>query len=310
MERSNTDRVFSVYQSIALFSIACLLIVCTCTGEAFGQPTDSLSHPALNKKRLRTFIAASSVAYGATLVGLSQLWYKDAEHQSFRFFNDNNEWKQVDKLGHFTTAFYFSYGAQRAFQWCGVKKSKSDLLGALSGFAVLLPIEIMDGFSDAYGASTGDLLANGAGAALFYGQQTLWNEIRIYPKFSFHNTSFSALRPNVLGDNGLSKILKDYNGQTYWLSVDMDKFVRFPKWLNIAAGYGANGMVYARDWQNITAGYEPYRQYYLSLDPDLSSLKTRSKVLNTLIFLVNIIKLPSPALELSKKGVRFHPLYF
>ena len=54
-----------------------------------------------------------------------------------------------------------------ALRWCNVKPKKSDLIGALVGFGVMLPIEIMDGFSEAYGASTGDLIANAAGAALF-----------------------------------------------------------------------------------------------------------------------------------------------
>jgi hypothetical protein len=115
----------------------------------------------------------------------------------------------------------------------------------------------------------------------------------------------------VLGDGLTSEILKDYNGQTYWLSVDMDKFIRFPKWLNLAAGYGAQGMIYARDRQNIEAGYrDPYRQYYLSLDFDLSAIKTRSKVVKTLIFVANMIKIPAPAIEFSSRGTRFHALHF
>jgi hypothetical protein len=108
-----------------------------------------------------------------------------------------------------------------------------------------------------------------------------------------------------------SEILKDYNGQTYWLSVDMDKFIRFPKWLNLAAGYGAEGMIYARDRQNTEAGFAaPYRQYYISLDFDLTAIRTRSKVVKTLIFAANMIKLPAPALEFSAKGTRFHAFHF
>ncbi|MBA4058134.1 MAG: DUF2279 domain-containing protein, partial [Marivirga sp.] len=106
-------------------------------------------------------------------------------------------------------------------------------------------------------------------------------------------------------------IFKDYNGQTYWLSFDMDKFIRFPKWLNLAGGYGAEGMIYARDEQNIAAGYPPaYRQYYISIDFDLRAIKTRSKALNTLIFIASMIRLPAPAIEFSSKGTKFHAFYF
>lgn len=273
-----------------------------------GQ-TDSAE--VVNKKRLKVLTIGGAVAYGAALAGLSHLWYGDTERQPFQFFNDNAEWKQVDKLGHFFSAFYFSYGTSSALQWCKVPDKKSDLIGSLVGFGIMLPIEVLDGFSDAYGASTGDLIANAAGSAFFLGQSRLWNEVRIYPKFSFHRTDYAQLRSDLLGNDLISEILKDYNGQTFWLSVDMDKFVRFPRWLNLAVGYGAEGMVYARDHQNTEAGYpSAYRQYYISIDFDLTAVKSRSKAVKTILFLANMIRIPAPAVEFSQKGVRFRPFYF
>ncbi len=291
---------------MAVSSLGILLLLFPLFTHA--QQSDSLT---VNKKRLTAFTLGSSAAYGVTLVGLNGLWYKDYEKQSFRFFNDNAEWKQMDKVGHFYSAFYFSYSTSRALQWCQVKQSKADLIGSIIGFGVMLPIEIMDGFSAGYGASTGDLLANAAGSAFYLGQTHLWKEVRIYPKFSFQRSAYAPLRPAVLGNGLPSEILKDYNGQTYWLSVDMDKFVRFPKWLNLAIGYGAEGMVYGLDSENIQNGFgKPYRQFYLALDFDLTAFKSRSKALNTLIFIANMIKIPAPTLELSQKGTKFHILHF
>lgn len=284
-----------------------VLFFCSILTSASGQQTDSLQ---VNKKRFTTFVVTSGVAYTGTLIGLSELWYKSSDRQSFRFFNDNAEWKQVDKLGHFYAGFYFSYGTAKALQWTNVPERKANLIGAATGFLILAPIEVFDGFSDAYGASTGDLVANAAGSVFFLGQSLLWNETRIYPKFSFHRTDYAPLRPNTLGDSFTSEILKDYNGQTYWLCVDMDKFMRFPKWLNLAVGYGAQDMIYARDVQNKDAGFDPYRQYYLSVDLDLRSIKTRSKFLKAIFNVVSVLKLPAPALEFSRKGARFRPLYF
>ncbi len=272
-----------------------------------GQSTDT---SRVNKKRLTTFIVGSSVVYSGTLIGLNELWYSQSDKQDFQWFNDNHEWKQVDKLGHFFSSYYFSYSTSQALRWSGVKPKKSDWIGALTGFAIMLPIEIMDGYSAAYGASSGDLLANALGAGFYYGQAALWNEQRIYPKFSFHTTDYAALRPNVLGENVLSQMFKDYNGQTYWLSVDMDKFIRFPKWLNLAIGYGAEGMVYANDASNEANGYHAYRQFYVALDFDLTSIKTRSKAVKTLIFFANMIKIPAPTIKFSSAGTRFHILYF
>jgi hypothetical protein len=173
-----------------------------------------------------------------------------------------------------------------------------------------IPIEIMDGFSDGYGASGGDLVADALGPAFYLGQHMAWDQIRIYPKFSFHRTDFAPLRPTLLGDDLMSEVVKDYNGQTYWLSFDVDKFTNFPRWLNISIGYGAHEMVYARDHQNEAMDLNPYRQYYLGLDLDLTAIRTRSKALKTLLYLVNAIRLPAPALEFSTRGTKFHPFYF
>ncbi|MBA4058423.1 MAG: DUF2279 domain-containing protein, partial [Marivirga sp.] len=90
---------------------------------AYGQSNDSTI--LVNKKRLSTFVIGSAAAYSITLIGLNELWYEDSPKQSFQFFNDNAEWKQVDKLGHFYSAFYLSYGTSSALQWCNVKQKKS-----------------------------------------------------------------------------------------------------------------------------------------------------------------------------------------
>lgn len=274
-------------------------------------PRSSFAQPdSVNRKRLTTVIVSSAVALPATYTGLYHLWYKNSPRQPFTFFNDNAEWKQVDKAGHFISSFYFSYASSRVLQWSKVPSRKSDLIGAAAGFLITAPIEIFDGYSAAYGASTGDLIADAAGPLFYIGQQRLWSEIRIYPKFSFHRTGYAALRPELLGDNLLSEIFKDYNGQTYWLSVDVDKFIKFPTWLNLAAGYGAEGMVYARDAENALNGYLSYRQFYLSLDFDLTSIQTRSKFVKTVLFIANIVKLPAPALIISKKKAEFRGFYF
>ncbi len=277
------------------------------TLQARGQSSDTTT---VNKKRLTAFVVGSTVAYSATLIGLNELWYSQSGKQDFQWFNDAGEWKQVDKLGHFFSCYYFSYSTSQALRWTGVKPKKSDWIGALTGFAIMVPIEIFDGYSESYGASASDLAANALGAGFFYGQAVLWNEQRIYPKFSFHTTPYASLRPEVLGENTLSQLFKDYNGQTYWLSVDMDKFLRFPKWLNLAVGYGAEGMVYAHDSSNEANGYHAYRQFYFALDLDLTAIKTRSKALKSLIFFANMIKIPAPTLEFSSEGTRFHFFYF
>ena len=56
---------------------------------------------------------------------------------------------------------------------------------------------------------------------------------------------------------------------------------------------------------------DPYRQFYLSVDLDLTKIKTNSKFLKTLFSTINFIKIPAPALEYNtKNGFKFHYLHF
>jgi hypothetical protein len=289
-----------------VFALLLVITVGTSCKAQFALYDTVIYNPVYLKKKI---IVASSV-YTTGLIGLNEIWYKENPRQSFRFFNDAHEWKQVDKVGHFYSSFYLSALSSKSLNNSGVKSLKASAIGFATGFVALSAIEILDGYSAAYGASASDLLANFAGSSFYFSQTLLWKDVRIYPKFSFRPTSLAQLRPNVLGDNFASQMLKDYNGQTYWLSVDVNKFTRFPKWLNIAVGYGAQNMVYATDFANNQAGYSAYRQYYLALDFDLTGIKTKSKFMKGLFVVLSGIRLPAPALEFNPGSVRFYPLYF
>ena len=148
------------------------------------------------------------------------------------------------------------------------------IYGAGVGFAFLTAVEVLDGYSAEWGASSGDLIANAAGTALYVSQELLWKEQRITPKFSFHTTKYANQNPEKLGSSLNEQILKDYNGQTYWLSVNLHSFAKeskIPKWLNVALGYGAEGMLSGNNKnENGVFGQNPenYSKIYLSFDVD------------------------------------------
>lgn len=265
---------------------------------------------SLNDTRLKPLIISSAVVYSGSLVALNELWYSDFDRQPFQFFNDNKEWNQMDKAGHMFAAFQISHSANQLLKWSGVGDKKALLWSVLTSAALLTPIEIFDGFSAAYGASLGDIAANTAGAGLYYFQKTQWGDIRIHPKFYFKRSNYPELRPELLGKSLHEELVKDYNAQEYWLSVDLSKFNSgIPKWLNFAFGYGASGMISANKTQNEEQGFNPSRHYFIGLDLDLNEYKSRSKALNTLIFMINMIRIPAPALELNENKLKFHILY-
>ena len=66
-------------------------------------------------------------------------------------------------------------------------------------------------------------------------------------KYSFHQiTRFAKQRLDKLGNDVTEEFLKDNNGQTYWLSANINSFFKtndIPNLLNITFGYGADGML-------------------------------------------------------------------
>ncbi|MCH4553017.1 DUF2279 domain-containing protein [Aestuariibaculum lutulentum] len=292
-----------LFLCVSLFSFA------QSATKRFLTPGDTLN----TSRRNAVVISEASLA-GITLVGLNQLWYADYEHSKFHTINDNKEWLQMDKMGHAFTAYQMGKLGADLLNWSGASEKDQLIYGSTLGFGFLTAVEVLDGFSEEWGFSWGDIIANASGTGLYVGQQLLWNEQRILLKFSYHETMYASQRSDKLGNGFFERVLKDYNGQTYWLSVNLSSFFKeskLPKWLNLAFGYGADGMLSGVSEENNLnlPDYNRYRQYYLSLDVDLSKLQTKSQLLRTVFEVFNTIKIPFPTLEINKNGCAFHLFY-
>ncbi|TRW99777.1 DUF2279 domain-containing protein [Flavobacterium gawalongense] len=282
------------------------------TIDDFLTPSDSL-----NKKRQQTVVISEAVFASGVLVGLNQLWYADYPKSEFHFINDNSEWLQMDKLGHSFSSYHLGRFGAEMLQWSGASKKDQLVYGAGLGFAFLTAVEVMDGYSSEWGASFGDIIANASGTALYVSQELIWKEQRITPKFSFHTTQYANQRPEVLGSSFTEQILKDYNGQTYWLSINLHSFAKgskIPKWLNLALGYGAEGMITGNRQNEApfsALNTQRYRQFYLSFDVDLTKINTQSHFLKTLFSVLNTVKIPAPTIEMVHfNDVKLHLIHF
>ena len=241
--------------------------------DRFLKPTDSLNVPRRN-----TVIITESSLATISLVGLNQLWYADYPQSNFHTINDSGEWLQMDKFGHVFSSYQVGRVGADLLAWSGVSERDQLIYGSTLGFAYLGVVEVFDGFSEEWGFSWTDILANAAGTSLYVGQQLLWKEQRITLKYSFHQTHYAVQNPDKLGDGWTEEFLKDYNGQTYWLSVNLHSFFKeseVPKWLNVAFGYGAEGMLTGENESvnNNLITQDRRRQFYFSLDVDLSRIQ-------------------------------------
>jgi len=195
----------------------------------------------------------------------------------------------------------------------------------------------MDGFSSKWGFSYTDVISNVVGVSAFYFQQKHWDEQKIQFKMSY----WPIMHPSskVISDSGLlettldaradgifglpvERFLKDYNGQTIWISFNLKSFFpssNLPKWLALSVGYSGENMYggFENKWainnEHLTLDpllYPRYRQYILALDYDLSRVRTQSPFLNTLLDVANMVKWPAPAIEYNRiDGFRFHLIF-
>jgi uncharacterized protein YfiM (DUF2279 family) len=302
---------------LKIIVLSSLLFTCVLKSNAqsFLTPSDSVSN-----KRITLVTSGLTSGWAGSILGLKYVWYSNFEQSKFHFFNDAREWGYMDKLGHITTAWNISRATGEFYHWAGLKRKNAALIGGGFGLAYLTTFELLDAYSEEWGFSWADMLANTAGSALYTVQELIWGKQLLKLKFSAQNSGLSELRPEVLGSDFLSRTFKDYNGQTYWVTghpfnLLQDKVI-IPKWITLAIGYSINNQLYGDGSSliiqngNAQEVYHPYRQLFISLDLDLEELPVKSKLLKLLLRGVNIIKVPMPAIQFSNNGIRFHALYF
>ncbi len=295
--------------------LAFSFLISTLTAQDFFEPSRTY-----NPGRVKGTILVESAIGTAVTIGLNYLWYKKFPRSPFHFFNDNNEWLNMDKMGHATTAYNIAAIQSDVLRWGGVRSGTAAVIGTLTALGFMTMIEIMDGHSVKWGFSKGDMLANMAGCVLFEGQQLLWGQQRISLKYSYHASIFPQYHPAELGSNLPQRMLKDYNGQTYWLSVNIGSFLpaaaNFPKWFNLSAGYGAEGMIGGVTNPKEINGkpipsFKRYRKFYLSFDTDLYRIDGLSPFSTTLLKVNRTLKTPSPTLEWNEEqGLKWHWIYY
>jgi hypothetical protein len=286
-----------------------VLLVCLCC-FAHGQ-VDTLP----SKKRKSSVIAGTAICFSGGFYLLYQSWYKPYSVGRFHFFNDAEEWRGMDKIGHAVSAsLLFDQFADFA-TYSGFTEKQTNWYAFGSSMVFLSAIECMDGFSDGWGFSVSDYTANLVGTSYSFLKRNSRNRHWPTLKYSWKPGALSKARPELLGYSIPERMLKNYNEQTYWLSFPLKLFFsKSPRWLCVAAGYTANGMLGARanSWTSTSGvvydntNIERYSALKLSLDIDLLALPLKKKWQRKLLGIVRWIKIPAPGIEVrpsTNKGV-------
>lgn len=281
---------------------------------------DSLSDSY--KRRLTIAGISTSALYSGSMYLLYQTWYKDYSTSKFHLFNDLNEWKGMDKVGHVTTSLFIAQWLQSVQEIGGLTDKNINLRSVLVPMAFMTTIEVFDGFSNGWGFSFSDLAANTIGLGAFYAQNMLFTDQRFLLKYSFNASPYARFRPNLLGQSYAEQMLKDYNAQTYWLTYPISslwpvKSNQIPKWLSLSVGYGVDGLLGAEsnkwmvDQQKVDFSTIPRsREWYLSVDIDLKKIPIKGKAWQLFSSAIRWVKLPAPALYYNRnagfKALPFH----
>lgn len=274
------------------------------------------------------YFTPKKIAFAETAVilggyaGLSTLWYKNYKTVPFHFFNDAEEWLGQDKLGHAYASFHLFKGQHSLLKKSGLPENKAYVWSAISVSGFMLGIEILDGFSDRWGASMYDVAANTSGVLLGLLSEEWRNQIGF--KYSFHTTEYSDKRPELLG-NGVEELLKDYNAQTYWISWQPEGKRNTPtgnaSFLSKlpvvpTIGKSAVGMLGGHNNPEFNSKGECLPQFQrehvwlLSLDINTNAFKPKRTFGKVLLYLASAIKIPAPTLILQNGKLNASWLYY
>ncbi len=250
-------------------------------------------------------------------VGQMNTIWKD--RTDFRFLEDGNYGLYVDKLGHFYGCYTTSYFARESFMWAGFSRESSVWYGALLGLVYSTYVEILDGYGINWGFSPSDFYFDVAGTAFSVAQYYIPFLQNFSPKFQYIPSNWFGERKRVPSEI----FIDDYSSQVFWLSANIHNMLPqsmkdyWPSWLQLSIGYTARNLCVpgykeceGKQYDVMLPNVSGDPKYILALDYDLVKLLPEGgSFWNWLRQSLNLIKLPSPAIEFSKSSTKFYLMY-
>ena len=268
-------------------------------------------------RRLWWGLGAAAVLDVGGMAALHQLWYANTERTRWHWYDraggrawydDWFTYEQQDKLGHVYSSWALAHAAIAYGRWSGLSRRRAALLGVGASTIFHAQIEFFDGFSDAYGASRTDLLANATGSALagvqhLYPDATDWFAL----KYAYHPS------PYYEPDRALGNAIQDYQGITFWLSLRPERVLPrraaayWPDWLALSVGHSGAGL--GHPVSGVGGTPEHRRQLYVGPDLVVGELIDLPRSLRVVERVLSFVRLPLPALQVAPQA-RWHWAYF
>jgi hypothetical protein len=279
-----------------------------------SQPVEHSQHDSLFLGiERKTLLNYSLVAYSLSSFYVEYQWWWKGNYRKFQYGNDgfaNNYSLGVDKAGHFYTSYFYFNALYECMEWGGFDEQTKLLTSIAIPAFYALSIEINDGFT-MFSFSGYDLTANMAGI----GYGVLQRQFPILQNFKFKWSYYPSGTVTVTA-KGKFPIASDYDGHIYWLSVDVHGLLPshlknyWPKFLNLAVGYGAKNVSHQNTWLGeINSSGPPARKFAVSLDYNLVSFNIEDDLLYTVRNIVDYFRFPAPGVRLiGDQKADFRPL--
>jgi hypothetical protein len=209
---------------------------------------------------------AAVIAGGVLLVGAygAAKWWDDGFTGDFRtvnegWFGQHTESGGADKLGHAFSAYVGTRVVTRAFEALGNEPAPAQRLAAWSTLAVMLGIEVLDGYSKRYSFSWQDAAMDVVGVGLGYLMERNRDVDNLLDFRLLYRKSGSSFDP-----------AGDYSGQTYLLVAKASGVPALQgnsvlRYFELAAGYGTRGY-------ESPPGVERKRNLYFGVSVNLSEV--------------------------------------
>lgn len=225
----------------------------------------------------------------------------------------------MDKLMHAYLTHKYFYVNYRIYKWAGYSKKKAIGLSTAGALILSTTKEWIDGHIDIGGFSLYDIGFNISGISLTALQEIYFNKQIFKLKYSYQNTIYPTYNSGDLGVSQFSKMYRDYNGITFWLSAPLSlnnaSRSTWKKVVGIALGYGVDGLLSAEtntsiEYQNRLEPITRSNEFYFAPDIHFEMIPTNNFWLKKLFYLLDHFKFPTPTLQFGTQGLRFHPIYF
>jgi hypothetical protein len=259
--------------------------------------------------------AIASSLFVGTMVALhyneKNAWWS-GQRRSFHFEEDYGSALQVDKFGHAFGGYIMSYGFSEVLLESGFNVDDATVYGSALGLLYQTYVETEDGFATDWGFSPSDWYFDAIGATYFLAQHYMPVLQNFVLKWEYIPTEWSG-KPNM--NNRPRTFIDDYNSSTFWISANMHNILpgefgeKWPEWLNVAVGYGADGIGVKLD-PNGPPDQLTQRRFLVSLDPRLDKLMPEwGSLWNWWRQTFRHLKIPSPTLEFSQGKTKFYLFY-